>query len=306
MLSETSVRRSSPVHVPSVRSPPRRLAAAFLEGGIPVEDDVVSLEEALHERVDAGRRQWPTLAVDEEAFVRHLAIHVHRGRLPPLAHAADLWLTFACSRGLRPAIEALHRRYRPGIVRAAARVGGSVAEDVAQRVLASLLLPQGDGAPRIASYGGRSSLDAWLRTIGARAALRHPRREVAAPESVSALAGVVAEGEPELRLARSRHAADLEAALLEALDAMDARECMLLRLHHVDGWSVDRLGALYKVGRSTAARWVAGARLSLLEGTRGSLRRRLGLTDPEVDSLLRGLQSALLEVSLVRLLREKA
>jgi RNA polymerase sigma-70 factor (ECF subfamily) len=67
--------------------------------------------------------------------------------------------------------------------------------------------------------------------------------------------------------------------------------------------SVDRLGTIYKVGRSTAARWVASARRALLESAREALRIELRLTSAELDSLAADMHSQL-EVSVAEWLVE--
>jgi RNA polymerase sigma-70 factor (ECF subfamily) len=86
-----------------------------------------------------------------------------------------------------------------------------------------------------------------------------------------------------------------------ALAGLEPGELVLLRLHHVKGWSVDRLGETYRVGRSTAARRVAAAREKLVAAAKADLRRSLDLTPSELESLIALLQSNL-QLSLVRLL----
>ena len=110
--------------------------------------------------------------------------------------------------------------------------------------------------------------------------------------------------EPELALAKARYGPELEASLRAALAALEPRQIVLLRLHHAKGWSVDRLGGIYRVGRSTAARWVAAARDALLDGAKSHLRARLNLTPAELESLVVLLRSNV-ELSLVRLLEDE-
>ncbi len=173
-------------------------------------------------------------------------------------------------------------------------------------MLVSLLVAEPPNGPRIAKYGGRSTLRAWLATVATRATLklRRPRHEQAF-ESVSGLADALVAVEPELVLAKARYAPELAASLIAALEALPPRERILLRLHHARGWSVDRIGELYRVGRSTAARWVAAARDALLVGAKKDLRARLNLTPTELDSLVALLRSSI-DVSLIRLLEDDA
>ncbi len=69
----------------------------------------------------------------------------------------------------------------------------------------------------------------------------------------------------------------------------------------VNGWSVDRIGALYGVHRVTASRWVAAAREQLGAAIRSELASRLAISVDEVDSIVRLVQSRV-DLSLERLL----
>jgi RNA polymerase sigma-70 factor (ECF subfamily) len=144
----------------------------------------------------------------------------------------------------------------------------------------------------------------WLVTVAARTALKQRRGRAAQPhDSISGLAQIAVEAEPELALAKARYAPELDKALRTALDTLDPRQRVLLRLHYAEGWSIDRLGALYQVGRSTSARWIIAAREALHEATKTAMQRRLQLTTSEFESLV-GLVQSQLEVSLIRLLEE--
>jgi RNA polymerase sigma-70 factor (ECF subfamily) len=261
-----------------------------------------ALDGALRERLSAGRAAWPGLELEDEAFVRHLAAHAGSGELPPLDRSGDLFLACACAAGARGAASAFEKTYRAAIERSVARVDRSVIDEATQSVMVSLLVREGDAPPRIADYGGRAALRTWLATVAARAAIQlRRRRGDQAHESLTGLAEAMVGVEPELALAKARHGKELEESLRGALGRLDARQLVLLRLHHVKGWSVDRLGTLYRVGRSTAARWVAAAREAYVEAAKRDLRERLNLTPSELESLVALLQSNI-ELSLVRLL----
>ena len=79
------------------------------------------------------------------------------------------------------------------------------------------------------------------------------------------------------------------------------RERTLLRLHTVEGLSLERMGVMYRKDKATLSRWLAAAREKLAEETRARLAERLALAPPELASLLRAIRSQL-EVSLLRLL----
>ena len=76
---------------------------------------------------------------------------------------------------------------------------------------------------------------------------------------------------------------------------------MLLRFHHLDGLTVDDLARMYNVHRATAARWVAAAREAVFEETRLRLHDRLGVDDSTAVSVVKLVQSQLVN-SLRRLL----
>jgi len=286
---------------------PPELRATFLAsvnvevagaGPLPAE----SLEEGLAQRLAAGRGAWPDLDLDEASFVRHLALHTEGGDLPPLEHSADLLLACACAAGTKGAAAAFERTYRAIVERAVARVDRGSIDEATQVVLVSLLVAEPPDVARITSYGGRSPLRTWLATVATRAALKlHRRRDDQPHESIGGLVDAFVADEPELALAKARYAPELEASLRAALAALEPRQIVLLRLHHAKGLSIDRLGGIYRVGRSTAARWVAAARDALLDGAKGHLRARLNLTPTELESLVALLQSNV-DVSLVRLL----
>jgi RNA polymerase sigma-70 factor (ECF subfamily) len=107
---------------------------------------------------------------------------------------------------------------------------------------------------------------------------------------------------PELAVLKRRYARDFATALEHAFARLSDRERALLQLHLVDRLSIDSLGELYKVGRSTAARWLSSARRTLAEETRLELRRKLRLTQSEYESLAVVVRS-LVDVSVVKLLK---
>jgi len=259
---------------------------------------------ALKQRIDAGRAAWPTVVLDDDAFARHVASLGGDG-LPPLQHAADLWLACACALGDPGAIVAFERAHRATIERAIGKIDRAFVDEGTQAILVSLLVRTPEAAPRVATYGGRSSLRTWLATVATHAAFKMARRPAEQPhESVGGLTYAIGD-EPEIALAKARYRPELEAALRAALAGLDARQAVLLRLHHGQGWSIDRLGESYRVGRSTAARWVAAARDALLAETKRVLRERLGLTPSELQSIVMVLRSEI-DASLVRLLDARA
>ena len=83
--------------------------------------------------------------------------------------------------------------------------------------------------------------------------------------------------------------------------SLSPRERTLLKLHTLDGLSLEQIGPLYKKDKSTISRWLAKAQQQLHEVTRAQLVSALALTPHELESVLRAAQSEL-SLSLSRLL----
>jgi RNA polymerase sigma-70 factor (ECF subfamily) len=262
---------------------------------LPADDQ---LERVLDRHVEAGRAAWPEIDPDPEPFLELVAGKlVHEERLVDLAAlaGADLFLVAACAAGDARAIEVFHRHHAGDIVAALRKLGASAAviDEVAQRVMRELLVAEPGRSPRIAGYAGRGSLKGWLRTITMRTFMKTARAAAADPATEdAALAGdVAAAGDPELEYMKRLYGAEVDRAFAAALAALTPRERNLLRQHHLDGLTIDELGAFYRVHRATAARWVAAAREALLDGIRARLADELQLTASEVESVIRLVQS---------------
>jgi RNA polymerase sigma-70 factor (ECF subfamily) len=75
----------------------------------------------------------------------------------------------------------------------------------------------------------------------------------------------------------------------------------LLKYHYVDGFSIDKICAIYTVHRATAARWLGAAREALAVETHRLLGTRLGVSPSELRSIARLVESQL-DLSIRRLL----
>jgi RNA polymerase sigma-70 factor (ECF subfamily) len=104
----------------------------------------------------------------------------------------------------------------------------------------------------------------------------------------------------ELALLKGRDRDHVRAALEATILALPARERTLLRMHHVDGYTLDRLATIHHVHRATVARWLAAARAQIVEGVRDRLGAALRLSPAEIDRLVADVDSQL-ELSLSRL-----
>ncbi|WP_164010764.1 sigma-70 family RNA polymerase sigma factor [Pyxidicoccus trucidator] len=271
--------------------------------------DMPDLEDVLASLYASGRQAWPTVPLSEEGFLRHLAERLAPERTLAEVHAADLYLACACARGVPSAHAALERHVLPKTAASVARVRGAGVEsaEVLQRLRERLLVSEGGRPPRVADYEGGGPLVAWLRAAAVRTALNLQRAEGRrARLEEDAEAGPLAEvagADVELGYLRQRHREDFQAAFSEALAALPARERTALRLHVVEGLSLERIGTMYRTHKSTVSRWVSRAREEVLAGARQRLAERLRLSSGELHSLMRAVDGEL-DLSLPSLLRE--
>jgi RNA polymerase sigma-70 factor, ECF subfamily len=251
---------------------------------------------------EIGRTAWPNVLLPFDSFARYF---VRQASGAPLAgaNAADLYLACACAEGDGEALAALERVLTSDVARALASEDSSQAfvDEMLQATREHLLVRRDREPCRIADYGGRASLKTWLCAVAVRLAISRRRRKGEQRHEQLSVDLRLAGGGPEFEYLRGRYKSVFEDAVRSAIEQLQAKERMLLRLNLVDGMSVDELGAMYKVGRSTAARWLANARRALLEAARQDLRARLQLSPEELESLAGDLTSQL-EVSVLRLL----
>ena len=79
---------------------------------------------------------------------------------------------------------------------------------------------------------------------------------------------------------------EFRAAFGEALRSLSDRDRVILRHHLIDRLSIDRIGQLYDVHRSTAARWLSSIRDQIHARTQDEFRVRLGLAPADFQSLM--------------------
>lgn len=262
-------------------------------GGHEVGDD--QLEE-LHA---VGRAAWPKVVLAKEDFREQLARHADRG------HVADLYLACAVAKHDRAAVAYFEERFMARVPEYVLRirVDREIVEEVQQKLRETLLMGTGGKPPKIAEYSGKGALGGWLRVTAVRTALNHVRdRKSGVPgASVVPIDDISLAGDPELAYVKE-HASDLFVdAFKRVLADLDANERTILRLHYIDGLTMDQLAHLYKTPRSTIARRVAEARERILAATETLLRDERRLSPSAVASVIRGAKSRL-EVTITRLL----
>ncbi|HKE15925.1 MAG TPA: sigma-70 family RNA polymerase sigma factor [Kofleriaceae bacterium] len=249
-----------------------------------------------------GRAAWPDLEVEPVAFAGYVASRAaEAGVAAGQLCVEDLYLACACAGGDDRAVEAFVRHVLPHVEAAVLSAGAGAAdlEEVKGRVLDALFVA-GDRPRGIAGYAGRGRLRSWVRSIAVRTAVRYldGERRRAGPHDILDALGA-ADSDPELEHLRVRFGDAFRDAFAAALAGLSPRERNLLRQHYLDELTVDELGALYRVHRATAARWVAAAREVVFDSTRARLIESLGVAGSDLDSIMRLLKSDL-DVSIAR------
>jgi RNA polymerase sigma-70 factor (ECF subfamily) len=268
---------------------------------------VPDLGRRLFALVAEGRAVWPDVAVEPARLVGFVATRLDAaadaGDLLDGLRPADLYLACALTDGDRAALAAFDRHYmrEVDVALARMRIGPPRSNDVKQLVRQRLFV--GDGVPgKIAEYAGRGDLRRWVRSVAVRTCLndlRKGKHEVLTDDDQLIAQHAVPGDDPELAYMKRSYAHEFQAAFSEALSRLGAREQTLLRYHHVDGLNIDEIGAIYRVHRVTAFRWLEKAKEVLVEATLVIMRARLNVTPRELDSVLRLIRSQV-HLSLVR------
>ena len=265
-----------------------RLAVRSKQPAQPASD----FDQALHGVLLAGSRAWPGIPLPARLFLDHAAIRVAADEAPisSLAelHAGDLYLACAALHEVAGALAAFELHYLSSVRLFLTRMRPTpvFVEEVQQQLRDRLFVAGSAGSPRIAEYSGRGSLTNWLRVIALRAAidLRRSRSDLLS-ESGHHIPVDEEGDDPEVGYIKSRYLGEFQAAFRASLRALSTEQRNLLRLHFFDGLSLDQLAVLFRVHRATAARWIAGARRSILDEARRLLGDRLEMSPAEFDSI---------------------
>ena len=122
-------------------------------------------------------------------------------------------------------------------------------------------------APRLALYSGRGSLHGFVRVAAMRIALNLKRNKAEKSESLSGRNVAAHSDDPEKIVMKKRDAAAFRRAFERAISTLEVDARNVLRLHYVDCLSIEEVATTYKVGRATAARWLAKAKATVMRQT---------------------------------------
>jgi RNA polymerase sigma-70 factor (ECF subfamily) len=208
-------------------------------------------------------------------------------------HQDDVTWARALASGDREALQRYERELVPAIAAQARKRSCSDDEvnELQQVLRARLFVGDGEG-PAIAGYTGRSPLRAWILVAAMREAVRMRQRAVREPAvELDTLVELVDRQERSPALDKERYRAAFRTAFRTALTELEPRERNLLRMHLLDGLTIDQVGAAQGVHRATAARWLEQARETVSRRVRRVLMTQLGSDPFETDELLRWVQS---------------
>lgn len=246
----------------------------------------------------AGRERWPAVDLGFEAFASHVAALRADGDAPSdedlASHGTNVFLAAACLANDGRALAALERDFLAPLPRIVRAIDSSPAfgTEVTQSLRERLLCPP---EFRLRQYSGAGSLDGWLRVAAKRLALDLKRRDGASLRQMGQLETVLARSQRDVEweLVHRRFRQPLEAAMRAALDALDPRDRMVLRLYLIRGENIGAIGKMYGVHRATVARWIVAAQRAIIDAVTTRLQNELGFSARECHSLARDLKSGL-------------
>lgn len=278
--------------------------------------------EALREQVGAllerGAQAHPGIQGDHALFAERLGQELAgEAPLPWLDVQARLeafdvegvYLAAACAAGQPAAITRFQELYFLNLPSTLRSMGAQVAdiEDVISEVREKLFVAEAGVQPRVLGFSGRGSLEKLCRVIAARTLLnrqRSSRRErVCGDEELADL--IAPQIDPELAAVKQHDRDVFRAAFADAIAKLSSEDRNLLRLSLIHRLSIDEVGRIYQLHRSTAARRLGRLKDAIAQDTRMYLRLKLGVDRKELQSLFRLVQTGL-DKSFIRLLGNTA
>ncbi len=244
-----------------------------------------------------AKNRWPKVTGSRENLLRHVeALGTRCGNLE--LHGDELQLACACLHGDEPALLVLEREYVSRVGASLVRFGtqDDFIAEVTQLLRQRLLLPP---EPRLATYAATGPLLTWMRVVSVRLGLSLRRSTPPATAELMAEHLLDVPCVDASEVPRYRQAVD--AAVRRAFGELPIRERNLLRLHYLDGLSLDQLGVLNAVHRATVARWLADLRRRVLVEVEKEVSLQLKLSPSEFRSVL-GMVRSRLDASFGRLL----
>jgi RNA polymerase sigma-70 factor (ECF subfamily) len=220
-----------------------------------------------------ARAELPGVDLPWGRFADHVA-SLSGSEPLPTTHATDIYLACACACGDAAAMGVLEQRYLQPVRGSIARYqgGADFVDEVLQELRGKLLLPP---SPRIARYGGRGPLGAWVRVAASRVAIDLLRaHEPAASGQTQPEALADADLGPEVQILREVYREAFQESLKAALASLSPKDRNLLRRHLVEHMTLEEIAGPYGVHPATIARRLQAIRDEIAESVRSALAAR--------------------------------
>jgi RNA polymerase sigma-70 factor (ECF subfamily) len=212
----------------------------------------------------------------------------------------ELVLAQACERGDTEALAEFRVAYFVPLEPALARMGLDSArrDDVWQALAIRLFV--GD-PPKIMTYAGRGQLHGLVKVAATRLALDALERERhhTSDDWLECMPG--SRSDPELHWMRAEQRASIKEEVERAISALPTRDRALLRLTLIERVGIDAIARIYRMHRSTAARWIVRVRDELATRVQAQLGARWSVPPGDLHQLAFAVDSQL-DLSLDRLL----
>ncbi|HWB76193.1 MAG TPA: sigma-70 family RNA polymerase sigma factor [Nannocystaceae bacterium] len=201
----------------------------------------------------------------------------------------DLALARGALRGDVDAVATFEQRFAPELRRVIQRLGaGDELDDLLHVLLARLLVGTDDKPAKLASYRGDGSLHGWVRAVATRAVIDHLRgRRARAPVVPLVESGLVHSAALERGIEGQRFVDAVRSATIAAFDELTPRQRNLLRHATFHRLGIDELAVIYRVHRTTTARWLQRTRESLHAAIAAKLATATSIARDDAASVLR-------------------
>lgn len=269
------------------------------------------IEGKLGKWLQGAEDAWHEVAIPRDEFLGYIAKRVLTADDICAALAginwSEVYLACACGQGQPAALAAFEHHYLsivPGAI-AHLKLGAADVEEVMQGIREKLLVSR-NGNTRIDEYAGGGSMHGLVKVMAVRSAIsltRKSNREH--PDAEDQLLRMPSlDKDPELESVKQEIRVHFKEAFEQAAEELEPRERNLLRMHLLDGVTLEQLATNYSVHRATVTRWLTGARQSLLKNTRKHLQAKVPGSAEELDAFA-GLVESRIDLSYSRLLKTK-
>jgi len=262
------------------------------------------LQTALEVLLSSANAGSSSTAEGHMEFLRYVAARLP-GYLPAeqevgRVHASDLLLAKRCSEGQEDALARFDGEYL-GLVSVAGRklkMSDMQCDELRQQVRLKLLVAADkDGTPKISNYAGSGALRSWVYATGLRTGLNELRRIGRAPVPAGDEQLLVAmpdrNDDQELQYMKELYRTAFKDSFRASMAGLEDRLSNVLRHYYLDEMTLEQIGALYRVHKTTVMRWVNKAHAELEIETKQRMVAHLKLAPSEVESVMRLIQSGI-------------